>query len=218
MESLGTFQVMRYGYSIFDYCRQYDQEWTDSVAKLMGMLNLSTENNKAIEGSSKYDHLKKYSRQSNSIPIDSIYEIIAYLDERGLSRVSLVCKQWNTLANSHEIWNNLLLKKFCVRFDSIKMKNPFPRSDDDKTNNGKAKRRVRYSQHVDTMTGTATYEQQLPGQQQQQQLSGQQQQIACAKTIFKEMSQAFDDLRRLNKKVHPLKSNTAIYLGYSLYQ
>ena len=201
MESLGTFQVMRYGYSIFDYCRQYDQEWTDSVAKLMGMLNLSTENSKAIEGSSKYDHLKKYSRQSNSIPIDSIYEIIAYLDEKGLSRVSLVCKQWNTLANSHEIWNNLLLKKFCVRFDSIKMKNPVPHSDGDKTNNGKAKRRVRYSQ-----------------QQQQQQLSGQQQQIACAKTIFKEMSQAFDDLRRLNKKVHPLKSNTAIYLGYSLYQ
>ena len=202
MESLGPFQVMRYGYSIFDYCRQYDQEWTDSVAKLMGMLNLSTENNKAIEGSNKYDHLKKYSRQSNFIPIDSIYEIIAYLDEKGLSRVSLVCKQWNTLANSHEIWNNLLLKKFCVRFDSIKMKNPVPRSDGDKTNNGKAKRRVRYSQQ----------------QQQQQQLSGQQQQIACAKTIFKEMSQAFDDLRRLNKKVHPLKSNAAIYLGYSLYQ
>jgi len=173
----------------------------------MGMLNLSSDDNccsninKAPVDGSTYDLLKIYSNRSNTLPIDSIYEIISYLDEKGLSRVSLVCKQWNTLANNHEIWNNLLLKKFCVHFDSIKVK-PLSRTGH-KTKSAKAKRGIGKSNYVDKIVAHELSKQQ-------------QQQTASAKVIFKEMSQAFDDLRRL-KQVQPLKSNT-IYLGYPLYQ
>ena len=208
--SFQAYQVMRYGYSIFDYSRQYDREWTESVIKLMGILNLSTttddglnnrDRKKEVDGSA-YIHLKKYSSRSNTIPIENIYEIIAYLDERALCKVSLVCKQWNEMANTQEIWSNLLLKKFCVHYESIKMKkNADLLAHDDHKKTAKRGR-------LDHKNN----EQRADKEDNKQQSTAS---TASAKVIFKDMSQVFDHLRQL-KQVQPLKSST-IFLGYSLY-
>lgn len=224
-----SFEVMRYGYTVFDYSRQYEQEWTDSVTLLMDILNITSDNKagnsslhkhycsgtigrdgKRVVDRSKYEHMKKYSLRSKAIPIDSIYEIIAFLDERALCAVSLVCKQWNVLANKHEIWSNLLLKKFSVRFDNIKVNSPATKADHNKYISGRkttgavpAKKARMNSRKVKPPS---------EGKLQQQQPSSSA--SVSAKMIYKEMFQAYEQLRRL-KKVQPLKS-TSIILGYSL--
>ena len=54
------------------------------------------------------------------VPLEILYEIFQYLDQRDLIRCAQVCQLWKTAAYSPHFWTNLQL--FCAKFDRLDYK------------------------------------------------------------------------------------------------
>ena len=116
MTKVVDMQVIEYGYSILTYAIRYDSKWIDMIEKLKAILQI-------YEQQTHLQHIGTVNSvfQPTFFPDESVYQVMQYLDNSDLRKVSLVCLQWNDLASRDKLWNNLLKKDFGVCSENIQV-------------------------------------------------------------------------------------------------
>lgn len=103
-----------YGYTIFDYLRQYDLSWIHSLEALKEQY-LASAGVVIVKKSKKKRSLGKPDR----FPPETVFEVMSYLDFETLLEATQVSRCWRDLAYRDSLWHNLLVAKYGLSAKTI---------------------------------------------------------------------------------------------------
>ncbi len=107
-------QVIRFGYSIFDYLRQYDMDWISALEALKHEY-LASHNAVVVRKRKK----KRSLGQPNPFPPEMVFAVLSYVDHETLLEAGQVNRTWRCLANDSALWQRLLVAKYGLSAETL---------------------------------------------------------------------------------------------------
>lgn len=106
-------RLVKYGYSVLDYAREYDSDWRTILDELVLKLHPKLEKELCIP------NLIRVLPDPNNFPMESVHHVFSFLDSEDLLQAAAVCRMWRDVSARDELWSDLLLRKFNVSAESV---------------------------------------------------------------------------------------------------